>query len=47
MVVMASVPEGFEAVRDVRLIGSEIEITGSEGFEPIRLPFTPDWFPVE
>jgi hypothetical protein len=47
MVVMASVPEGFEAVRDIRLIGSEIEITGLEGFEPIRVPFTPDWFPVE
>ena len=47
MVVMASVPEGFAGVSDIRLVGSDIEISGVGDFAPIRIPFETSWFPVD
>lgn len=47
LVVMATVPEGFDAVSDVRLDGSEIEIAGVGDLAPIRVPFNPEWFPID
>ena len=47
LVVMATVPEGFDAVSDVRLDGSEIEIAGVGDLAPIRVPFNPEWFAID
>ena len=47
LVVMASVPEGFAGVSDIRLVGSDIEISGVGDFAPIRIPFESSWFPVD